>query len=75
MKRSTLITILLAVILAHGLFFWYVADKKVLPPREHIDPPNFVMKEARFTDPKTGDKMHYEELTVSTKLSDTTAGR
>jgi hypothetical protein len=39
-------------------------------PRPPLPPdPNFSLRQAAFTDPKTGEKMVYQEITVSTKFS------
>ncbi len=68
MKRTTLFLIVLAVISAHALFFWLVANEKVLPQKPYVAPPNFGSRSAEIVDSNTGEKAIYREFTVSTKL-------
>ena len=68
MKRKTLLLIALAVAAGHVAFFWYISDKKPLPERAYIPPPNFVARHGAYVDPESGEKTIYREFTVSTKL-------
>ena len=69
MKKSHIWLIATAVIGAHALLFWLVADTNPLPKIPYVAPPNFVAKEATWTDQETGEKMVCREFKVSTKLA------
>jgi len=69
MNRRTLFGIILAVAALHGLLFWLVADHNPLPKTTFIPPPNFVSKEAEWSDPQSGEHGTYREYKVSTKLA------
>ena len=68
MKRPSVALIVFGVLAAHVVFFWLVADAKVLPQRPYFPPPNFGAREAHVVDMQTGEKLIYREFTVSTKL-------
>lgn len=69
MRRNRLLVWIVGLVaLLHLGLFCLVADKKPLPKREYIAPPNFIVKEAPFTDAQSGEKLVYREFTVSTKL-------
>ena len=65
-KRLLLIVSL--VVAFHLGLFALLADKKPLPPRQYIPPPNFSLQQMPMTDPKTGEALVYKEFTVSTQL-------
>jgi hypothetical protein len=67
-NRWLIVGIAIGVIAAHGLLFWLVGNSSALPKIEYVPPDNFHAKAADFTDPKTGDKLHIEEFTVSTRF-------
>jgi hypothetical protein len=69
MNRRTLIVIILAVAALHGLFFWLVSGSNPLPKTTFIPPPNFVAKEAAWSDAQTGEHGTYREYKVSTQLA------
>ena len=68
MKRSTIISLVLAVVAVHLCAFWLVCDMHILPKRTVIPPPNFSAQAASTIIPATGDKITVHEYTVSTKL-------
>lgn len=68
MSRRSVILLGLAVLLAHGLVFAWLANRRVLPQRTHVPRPNFIAKEGRFQDAETGEVRVYREFTVSTRL-------
>ena len=49
------------------LFAQLTATPRPAPPPK----PNFLLREATFTDPATGQKTVYQEITVSTKFANT----
>lgn len=69
MKRSHLALLILGVIAFHGVGFWLISGTNPLPKVRSIPRPEFVGKEATFTDEETGRKMVYREFQVSTKLA------
>ncbi|MGB8352711.1 MAG: hypothetical protein WCD79_02390 [Chthoniobacteraceae bacterium] len=68
MKRSTIISLVLAVVAVHLCVFWLVCDFHILPKREVIPPPNFSAQAGSTIIPATGEKIIVHEYTVSTKL-------
>ena len=68
MKRKTVILIVAFVAGAHALVFYCIASRPVLPRVPSIPPPNFSLGWAKFTDPKTREKMVYQEFTVTTRM-------
>jgi hypothetical protein len=68
--RKSILWIGLAVALLHLVGFWAFSGFRPLPKRPHVPPPNFVMAEARGTDPVTGEKVIYREYTISTRLEE-----
>jgi len=73
-KRRTVALIAAAVVAAHMVVFYLVGGLSPLPKVTYIAPPNFKYGSAKFTDPGTGQKMVYQEFTVSTGLEKTDAG-
>lgn len=59
------------VVIFHLCLFYLLADKKPLPKREYIPPPNFSVQQAQLADPQTGEKLVYKEFTVSTEFANT----
>ena len=74
MKRSTMALIVAAVVAVHAVFFYLIADFKPLPHKTYIPPQNFTSGSAHFTDPRTHEKMIYQEFTVRTNVERDTAG-
>lgn len=68
MKPRVIALIAVAVLAAHALFFWLVADAPALPKTPYVPPANFGSYTQEITDPQTGEKSVYREFTVSTKL-------
>lgn len=66
--NSRLFWIVSLVVAFHLGLFLLLADKKPLPERPYIPPPNFSVQQMPITDPNTGEKLIYREFTVSTKL-------
>ncbi len=59
--------IIAAVVAAHGLFFWAVADKHYLPKSPRVEPENFSAGPPRtYVDPKTGETVTERRFVVST---------
>ena len=68
MKQRTVALLAAAVVAAHLVFFYLIADFKPLPQVPYIAPPNFTSGHAEYVDPKTHQKMVYSEFTVSTHI-------
>lgn len=74
MKPRTVALIAAAVVAAHIAVFYWVGGMNPLPKVTYIAPPNFNYGSAKFTDPATGQKMVYQEFTVSSGLEKTDVG-
>jgi hypothetical protein len=65
--------ICVAVVAAHGLFFWLVWNKHFLPkvPPAPVapTPANFTVLETRRVDPRTGATVIERQFTLSTSLA------
>lgn len=62
-----------AVVGAHVLFFWLVADKKFLPKTRYVPPlpppDNFAARADTSVDPDTGETITEQRFVVSTHFS------
>ena len=64
--------VILAVVAAHLIFFWVVADKHFLPKTRHVPPAppvNFAARADTSTDPATGETITEQQFVVSTHLA------
>lgn len=69
-SRTRVFWIVFGVVIFHGVLFYFLGDKNPIPKKEFIPPPSFIVKEAPYTDPESGEKAIYREFTVSTKLAE-----
>ena len=69
MKRGGWSWIVGTVLAVHVAVFWMIADKKVLPQKAPVAPPNFSGREKILVDGETGETVRYREFTVSTTLA------
>ena len=70
MKRRTVYTIILGVIVLHAGLFLLFGQMRALPKTRYVPKPNFGYKEEYHEDPKTGERTVYRQIRVSTKLTD-----
>jgi hypothetical protein len=71
MKRRTIFSIVLGVIVLHVGMFMLFGQMRALPKARYIAPPNFGYQLEYYDDPKTGERTLWREIRVSTKLSET----
>ncbi len=71
MKPWQVALLVVGVLLLHLGVFWLIAGRSPLPyaNARRIPPPNFVAKEGRWVDDKTGEPWVYREYRVSTRLA------
>jgi hypothetical protein len=69
MKASLLLCIVLGVFTAHIGVFMLLGHLHPQPKSAPRPKDNFSVKAASFVDSRTGDKMIYQEFTVSTRLA------
>jgi len=69
MKASLLFCIVLGVFTAHIGVFMLLSHLRPQPKLTPHPKDSFSVKAASFTDSHTGEKMIYEEFTVSTRLA------
>jgi len=70
MSRRQIALLVLFVALLHGGVLLFFAKSRSLPSKQAVPRPEFVAKEARWVDEKTGEKLVYREFRVSTRLSE-----
>lgn len=70
MKRRTVYTIILGVIVLHAGLFLLFGQMRALPKTRYVPPPNFGYKEERYENSKTGELTVYRQIRVTTKLAD-----
>jgi hypothetical protein len=68
MKTSLLFCIVLGVFTAHIGVMMLLSHLRPQPKPAPRPKENFIAKAAAFTDSRTGEKMIYEEFTVSTRM-------
>jgi len=69
MNRRQVTSLVLGVVVAHFLLFWWISGTNPLPKTPFIPPPTFIAKEASWVDKDTGEHVTYHEYQVSTKLA------
>lgn len=63
--------VVLWVVLGHVALFLVLANRNPLPKVKKLSP-GFSVRERKFEDPETGERMVVREITVSTKLAPAT---
>lgn len=57
------------VLVAHAVVILLLLDRRVLPERRHVPPPNFSATEAVIDGDTPGEKLRIRQFTVSTRLA------
>lgn len=72
MSRRTVWWIVAAAVLVHAGLFLLFGQMKALPQTHRTPAPkaNFGYQEQAYDDPKTGERVTFREIRVSTKLAD-----